>query len=244
VVQRQCGEARTLLPEENVVAFEQAVSMPFCSFILAELGAEVVKVERPGGGDVIRGWDHVARGLSSGFVWLNANKRDLAVDARQPEGRDIVRVLADHADVFVENFSPGVVERLGLSSDELRRRNPRLIYCSLSGYGQTGPYREKGGFDFVAQGMSGLMSMTGEPDRRPMKSGIAVYDIGAGITAVYSILAAYIHRQRTGEGQHIDVAMAEFRALRHVGRLIRFWIGAFGEDIDQPVSPGQAGEDP
>ena len=123
----------------RVLALETAVSGPFCSRILADMGAEVIKVEKPGTGDVVRQWDSAVRGLSSGFVWANRNKRSFAVDAKKPAGREILLRLADQVDVFLENFAPGVAGRLGFGADELRRRNPRLIYCSLSGYGQDGP---------------------------------------------------------------------------------------------------------
>src|SRR5919205_4663649 len=125
----------------HVVAFELAAAAPFASHLLADMGAEVVKIERPGKGDVIREWDTAVRGLCSGYVWLNRNKRSVTLDVKAPEGRAILRQLAERADVFLENFAPGVPERLGVGYEQLRELNPRLVYCALSGYGQTGPYR-------------------------------------------------------------------------------------------------------
>jgi formyl-CoA transferase len=148
-------------------------------------------------------------GESTCFFQINRNKKGIVLDIKNETGRELFYELAKTADIIVENFRPGVTKSLKVDYETIRSINPGIIYCSISGYGQTGPYSHKGGFDLVAQGMSGLMSMTGEPGGRPLKSGIAVYDIGAGITALYSILAAYIYKQRTGEGQHVDVSLAE-----------------------------------
>lgn len=192
----------------RVLAFEQAVSMPYCSFILAEMGADVIKVERPGRGDVVRGWDSAARGISSGFVWLNAGKRDITVDARTAEGREIIMRLAAESDVFVENFAPGVVQRLGLDAETLRAQNSRLIYCSLSGYGQDGPYRDVKAYDLLIQGESGIIASTGYPDL-PAKVGIPVADLVGGVHAAMAVLMALYQRHLTGEGQTLDVSMFE-----------------------------------
>ncbi len=192
----------------KVLAFEQAVAMPFCSFILAEMGAEVIKVERPGRGDVVRGWDRVVRGLSSGFVAFNANKRDLTVNARAPEGREILRALARRSDVFLENFAPGVVERLGLGPEELRGRNPRLIYCSLSGYGRTGPYRDVKAYDLLIQGEAGVLTSTGYPDA-PAKVGLPIADLVGGLDAVLAVLLALYDREHTGQGEFLDCSLFE-----------------------------------
>jgi itaconate CoA-transferase len=192
----------------TVVAFEQAVSMPFCSFMLGELGATVIKVERPISGDVLRSWDDTVRGLSSGYVWLNANKQDIAVDASAADGREILVALAEKADVFLENFAPGVVERLGLGADTLRARNPRLVYCSLSGYGQTGPYRDVKAYDLLVQGESGMLLANGYPDA-PAKVGLPITDLIAGSNAALGVVAAILQRGQTGIGTFLDVSMLE-----------------------------------
>lgn len=190
----------------TVVALEQAVAMPFCTWVLAELGADVVKIERPGAGDVIRGWDSAVRGLSTGYVWLNGGKRDLAVDLSGEDGRQVVRRLAGAADVFVENFAPGVAARLGLDATRLCATNPQLVYCSLSGYGQTGPYRDVKAYDLLVQGEAGILLSNGTPDE-PAKVGLPATDMIGGTTAALGILAALLRRGTTGVGTCLDVGM-------------------------------------
>ena len=151
----------------------------------------------------------MSTGESACFAHINRNKRGVVLDIKSDKGKAIIHELAKWADVVVENFRVGVTARLGVDYPTLSAINPQLVYCSISGYGQTGPYATKGGFDLVAQGATGIMSMTGEPGGRPLKSGIAIYDVGAGLTAAYSILAAHLHRVKTGEGQHIDISLAE-----------------------------------
>lgn len=192
----------------KVVALEQAVAMPYCTFVLCELGADVTKIERPGTGDVIRGWDGAVRGISTGFVWLNANKQDIAIDVRNDAGRQVIRELAAEADVFVENFAPGVAGRLGLGPDELMEANSKLIYCSLSGYGQSGPYRDVKAYDLLVQGESGLLLTSGYPDA-PVKIGIPITDLIAGSNAAIGIASALFQRGRTGRGAYIDVSMLD-----------------------------------
>ena len=193
----------------RVLDITQIMAGPYCTMVLGDLGAEVIKIEKPDGGDDSRQMGPYVNGESTCFFQINRNKKSLALNLKHDQGKAIFRQLAESADVIVENFRPGVTRSLGIDYDSIRAFNPGIIYCAISGYGQTGPYSHRGGFDLVAQGMSGLMNMTGEPDGRPLKAGTAVYDIGAGITAVYSILAAYIHRLKTGEGQLVDVAVAE-----------------------------------
>ena len=190
----------------RVVAFELAAAGPYCSELLADMGAEVVKIERPGTGDTIRSWDTAVKGLSSGYVWLNRNKRSVTVDARHEGGKQIMRRLVREADVFLENFAPGVADRLGLGYEELDAINPRIVYCSISGYGQDGPYRDRKAFDLLIQGEAGLISTTGYPDR-PAKVGPPVADLASGIHAALGIVMALYQRQRTGNGQRIDVSM-------------------------------------
>lgn len=195
----------------RVVAFEQAVAMPFCTLLLAALGADVVKVEVPERGDVVRGWDSVVGGLSTGFVAFNAGKRDLTVDAKDPAGRDLLRRLVRRSDVFVENFAPGVAARLGLGAEELRAADPRLIYCSLSGYGQDGPMSRAKAYDLLVQGESGLL-LTNGSEEAPAKVGIPVTDQIAGAHAALGIVSALYRRRQTGEGAYLDVSMLESTA--------------------------------
>jgi len=200
-----------MLPLSNVKILDisQIMAGPYCTMVLGDLGAEVIKVEKSNGGDDSRQMGPYVNGESTCFFQINRNKKSISLNLKDQRARDIFYRLAADADVIVENYRPGVTQSLEIDYETIRAINPGIIYCSISGYGQTGPYSNKGGFDLVAQGMSGLMSMTGEPGKRPLKTGIAVYDIGAGLTAIYSILAAYIHKQNTGEGQHIDIAITE-----------------------------------
>lgn len=198
-----------LLEKVRVLDISQIMAGPYCTMVLGDLGAEVIKVEKFDGGDDSRQMGPYVNGESTCFFQINRNKKGIALNFKHEKGREIFYDLAKTADIIVENFRPGVTKSLKVDYETIKVINPGIVYCSISGYGQTGPYSHKGGFDLVAQGMSGLMSMTGEPGRRPLKSGVAVYDIGAGITALYSILAAYIYKQRTGIGQHVDISLAE-----------------------------------
>jgi len=193
----------------KVLDLSQIMAGPYCTMVLADLGAEVIKVEKAGKGDDSREMGPYVNGESASFAHINRNKKGIVINLKDPDGREVLYDLARWADVVVENFRVGVTKSLGVDYDTLSRINPRIVYCSISGFGQTGPYAHKGGFDLVAQGMSGMMSMTGETGGRPLKAGIAIYDIGAGITGVYAILAARIHQMNTGEGQHIDISLAE-----------------------------------
>jgi len=191
-----------------VVSFEQVLAGPFCTCILADMGAEVIKVERPGVGDLIRHWDKVVRGLSSGYVWLNRNKQSLTVDVKQEKGREILHRLIRDADIFFENYAPGVAERSGLGYEKLKSINPRLIYCSLSGYGQDGPYRDVKAYDLLVQGEAGIIATTGYPDK-PAKASVAIVDIASGMYATLGIVLALYQRQKSGMGQFIDISMFE-----------------------------------
>jgi itaconate CoA-transferase len=190
----------------TVVALEQAVAAPLCTRHLADLGAVVIKVERPGEGDFARAYDTAANGLSSWFVWLNGGKRSLTLDLKHPEGGAIARRLAEGADVVVQNFAPGALDRLGLGVDQLRERNPRLVACSITGYGEDGPYRDRKAYDLLLQGETGVLSVTGTEAQRA-KSGISVADIAAGMYALSAILAALYRRRGTGEGAAIRVSL-------------------------------------
>ena len=194
----------------SVLDCTQIMAGPFCTLLLADMGADVVKVEKPQGGDdnrkqgppFIKGW-------SAAFLAMNRNKRSIALDLKRPQGRAVFERLVPQYDVVVENFRPGTMERLGLGYERLRELNPALIYCSISGFGRTGPYSARGGFDLVAQAMSGLMSFTGIPGAPPVKIGVPIGDLNAGIYGAYGILCAYIHRLRTGEGQLVDTSLLE-----------------------------------
>jgi len=192
----------------TVIALEQAVAGPFCTFQLAELGATVWKIERAGTGDLIRGWDSVVRGLSAGFVWVNADKRSVALDLSDDADRATLRALCRSADVFVENFAPGVAARLGFGDGDLRPANPALVYCSISGYGQDGPYRDVKAYDLTLQGESGILLTNGHPGM-PAKVGLPITDLIAGTTAALGIVAALFERASTGAGTTLDIAMLD-----------------------------------
>ncbi len=201
----------------RLVAFEQVLAGPFCTGILADMGAEVIKIERPGTGDVIRHWDSAVRGLSSGYVWLNRNKRSLSLDVKKERGREVIQRLVRKADVFFENYAPGVAERVGLGYEKLDAINPRLIYCSISGYGQDGPYRDVKAYDLLIQGEGGIIATTGYPDK-PAKAGLPIADIAAGMYAALSIVLALYQREKSGKGQYVDISMLES---------ILSWLGYF-----------------
>lgn len=197
----------------RVLDFTRIMSGPFATMILGDLGADVIKVE-PVAGDECRFWppQHEPSGESGYFFAANRNKRSITLNLKDPRGQTVARRLAAGADVVVENFTPGVTEKLGIDPDTLHRLNPGLIYCSVTGFGQTGPYRTKKAYDPIIQGMTGLISITGEKDRPPVKVGIPITDMVAGMYAVIAIQAALRHRDRTGEGQTIDVAMYDASA--------------------------------
>ncbi len=193
----------------RVVALEQAVSAPFCSRQCADLGADVVKVERPDGGDFARAYDSDMHGALSGhFAWLNRGKRSIVLDLKQEADHMTFGALINRADVFVHNLAPGAVERLGFGYEECSQRNPRLVWCGISGYGPDGPYRDKKAYDMLVQAEAGVISLTGTP-QAAAKVGVSVADINSGMYAYSSILAAILQRQRTGAGQRIDISMLE-----------------------------------
>jgi itaconate CoA-transferase len=192
----------------TVVTLEHAIAAPFCTRQLADLGARVIKIERPGVGDFARAYDTRARGLASHFVWTNRSKESLTLDVKHAEAGVILDKLLGEADVLVQNLAPGAAARLGLSYEALSERFPRLIVCDISGYGNDGPYRDKKAYDLLIQSESGFLSVTGTPDE-PAKAGCSIADISAGMYAYSNILAALIQRGRTGKGSHIDVAMLE-----------------------------------
>ncbi len=192
----------------TVVSLEHAIAAPFCTRQLADLGARVIKVERPGSGDFARDYDSRARGLASHFVWVNRSKESLALDLKQPEALAALKDLIGQADVLVQNLAPGAAARMGLGYEALSQHHPRLIVCDISGYGGDGPYRDKKAYDLLVQSEAGFLSVTGTPDE-PCKAGVSIADIAAGMYAYSSVLAALLQRQQTGRGSHIDLSMLE-----------------------------------
>ena len=192
----------------TVVSLEHAIAAPFCTRQLADLGARVIKVERPGVGDFARAYDSRVKGLASHFVWTNRSKESLTLDLKNSDALVVLKELLAKADVLVQNLAPGAAARMGLSFEELRKAHPQLIVCDISGYGEDGPYRDKKAYDLLIQSEAGMLSITGTPDE-PSKAGNSMADIAAGMYAYTGILAALLQRQKTGEGSHIDVSMLE-----------------------------------
>jgi itaconate CoA-transferase len=199
-----------MLPLEGitVVSLEQAVAAPFATRQLADLGARVIKIERPGSGDFARGYDATVRGMSSHFVWLNRSKESLTLDLKREEAKLVLHRLLDKADVFIQNLAPGATERLGFNTQELRKKYPRLIICDLSGYGSSGPYRDKKAYDLLIQAEAGLISLTGT-EQTPSKVGISIADISCGMYAYSGILTALLVRARTGEGVALETSLLD-----------------------------------
>jgi len=200
----------TPLEDIFVLDLSRILSGPFCTMMLGDMGATVVKVEPPPRGDDTRLWGPpFINGISTYFLSINRNKRSIGLNLKSPQGQEVLWKLVDRADVLVENFRPGVLDKLGFGFDAVSTRNPRLIYASISGYGQTGPYRNRPGYDVVAQGESGIVDLTGEPDRQPVKVGASIADIVAGLYAYQGILLAMLARHRTGKGQQVDIALLD-----------------------------------
>ncbi|RQS35348.1 CoA transferase [Burkholderia sp. Bp8992] len=192
----------------TVVALEHAIAAPFCTRQLADLGARVIKVERPGVGDFARAYDQRTRGLASHFVWTNRSKESLTLNLKQPAAQDVLGELVAQADVLVQNLAPGAAARMGLSFDALHARYPRLVVCDISGYGSDGPYRDKKAYDLLIQSEAAFLSITGTPDE-PCKAGVSIADIAAGMYAYTGILSALLQRGLTGEGSHVEISMLE-----------------------------------
>ena len=199
---------RRPLDDITVVSLEHAIAAPFCTRQLADLGARVIKVERPGSGDFARDYDHRTQGLASHFVWVNRSKESLTLDLKQPAALAVLKELVVTADVLVQNLAPGAAARMGLGYDTLAAAHPRLVVCDISGYGNDGPYRDKKAYDLLIQSEAGFLSVTGTPDE-PCKAGNSIADIAAGMYAYTGILSALMQRQKTGKGSHIDVSMLE-----------------------------------
>lgn len=217
----------------RVLDLSRVLAGPFCSMILADLGADVIKVEHPEEGDQTRFVPPLHGGESHYFLAINRNKRDIAVDMKTPEGREVILDLAERSDVVLQNFRPGVMERLGLDTASLRDRNPRLVICSISGFGQTGSMRDQPAFDLVTQALSGAMSINGEPAGPPTKLGIPLGDVGGGMWAAIGILAGVLHARSSGQGTELDISMLE-GLISQLGYLGQLYL-TMGE------SPGQVG---
>lgn len=192
----------------TVVTLEHAIAAPFCTRQLADLGARVIKVERPGSGDFARAYDERVDGMASHFVWANRSKESLTLDVKHPAAQEVLEQLLAEADVLVQNLAPGAAARLGLSFEALHNRFPKLIVCNISGYGDDGPYRDKKAYDLLIQSESGFLSVTGTPEH-PSKAGCSIADIAAGMYAYTNVLAALLQRGKTGKGSNIDVSMLE-----------------------------------
>jgi crotonobetainyl-CoA:carnitine CoA-transferase CaiB-like acyl-CoA transferase len=224
---RERGMAQRPLPLRHlrVLDLSQVMAGPFCGMMLGDMGADVIKVEPPGSGDQTRrAMGFKLKGSDSlGFINMNRNKRSIVLNLKAPAGRDVFYQLVKTADVVIENYRPGVAARLSIDYPTLKAINPGIIYASISGFGQTGPWSQRPGFDLIAQAMSGIMSITGDPDGPPAKSGVPVADIGAALFALYGILSAYIGRLETGEGQHIDAALFEAGLAFAIWDISEFW---------------------
>ncbi|MDB5932313.1 MAG: CoA-transferase [Polaromonas sp.] len=193
----------------RVLDLTQHLSGPYCTMVLGDLGAEVLKIEKLKDGDDQRKLAPFVNGESSPFMTINRNKKSITLNLKSEAGKEILLRLAKVSDVIVENFRPGIAKSLGIDYESIKEVNPGIVYCSISGYGQTGPYSQKGGYDLLAQGMTGLMDLNSQAGQRPTKIPISLFDVGAGLTGLYSILSAYIYKLKTGTGQYIDVSLVE-----------------------------------
>lgn len=216
----------------RVIDVTQIMAGPFCTMLLGDMGADVIKIEKPDGGDDIRrsGPPFVA-GDSAAFLNIGRNKRSVVIDIKTPEGSNIVRRLARTADIFVQNLRPGRIEGFGLGYDDLRAFNPSIVYATITGYGRTGPYKDKPGFDLMAQGMSGIMGVTGHPGQPPVKVSVPITDLNAGLFTAFGVLAAYVNRLKTGTGQHVDSSLLE------AGVAYTFWESAIYFATGSPPGP-------
>ena len=233
---------QTSLKGLRVIDLTRVVAGPYSTTILADLGADVIKIERPGTGDDSRGWGPPFVGeVSSYFLGLNRGRRSIAIDMQTPEGVKIVRDLVAHADIVVESFRPGVMERLGLGYESLRELNPGLIYCAVSAFGQTGPYKDRPGYDLMISALGGLMGVTGTPDGEPVKTGVALIDVSTGLHAAIGMLAALHHRTLTGEGQRVDASLLSTELAILINVASEYLIGG---SIAKPQGSGHANVSP
>jgi crotonobetainyl-CoA:carnitine CoA-transferase CaiB-like acyl-CoA transferase len=216
----------------KVLDLTRVLAGPWATQMLADFGADVIKIEKPGEGDDTRGWGPPfltnpdgSAGDSAYFQSANRGKQSVCIDMATPEGQDLLRKLATQSDIVIENFKVGGLKKYHLDYDSLKTLNPRLIYCSITGFGQTGPYANRAGYDFMIQGMAGVMSITGEPDGEPMKMGVAFSDVFAGLHAVIGITSALYHRERTGQGQHIDISLLDSQVAVLANQALNYLVG-------------------
>ncbi|MDD2704832.1 MAG: CaiB/BaiF CoA-transferase family protein [Acidocella sp.] len=222
----------------RVLDLSRVLAGPWAGQVFADLGAEVIKIERPGQGDDTRKWGPPfvkEDGTSAYFLCANRGKRSVTVDMAKPEGQALIKRLAAQSDVVLENFKFGGLKKLGLDAETLCAENPRLVYCSITGFGQTGPYRHRAGYDFLMQGMGGLMSVTGTPEGEPMKAGVAVVDVFTGMYAATAVLAALLERARSGKGQHIDLALFDVQIATMANQISSYLVSG-----EQPPRLGNA----
>lgn len=223
-----------LLNGIRVLDLTHVLAGPFCTQILGDLGAEVIKIERPGVGDPTRKMPpySLKDDQSAYFLALNRNKKSLSLDLKKPEGKEIFYALAKKSDVIINNFTPGTMEKLGLGYEELKKINPQIIYASVTGYGQTGPYRERPSYDIIVQAMGGVMSYTGEPGQPPVRCGIPIGDLGGAVFGVIGILSALVSRSQTGEGRMVDISMLDVQIALHTYRAKYYFVAG---EVPQPV---------
>jgi crotonobetainyl-CoA:carnitine CoA-transferase CaiB-like acyl-CoA transferase len=193
----------------TVLDLSRVLAGPFCAMMLADMGAEVLKVEEPGGGDESRTWPPIVAGEGAGYLSMNRNKRNMTLNLKTPEAQEILKKLVRHADVLIENFRTGTMEAFGLGYEVLQALNPRLVYCAVSVFGRSGPYKDRAGYEALMQAYSGVMSITGEPDGPPVRCGVSFLDLSTGLMAAYGIMNALFHRERTGKGQRLEVSLFE-----------------------------------
>jgi crotonobetainyl-CoA:carnitine CoA-transferase CaiB-like acyl-CoA transferase len=193
----------------TVLDLSRVLAGPYCAMMLGDMGADVLKVEEPDGGDESRTWPPFVAGEASGYLSMNRNKRNITLNLKTPEAQEILKRLVARADVLIENFRTGTMESFGLGYDVLQRINPRLIYCAVSVFGRSGPYKDKAGYEALMQAFSGVMSITGEPDGPPLRCGVSFLDLGTGLMAAYGVMNALFHRERTGKGQKLEVSLFE-----------------------------------
>jgi crotonobetainyl-CoA:carnitine CoA-transferase CaiB-like acyl-CoA transferase len=209
----------------RVIDLTRVLAGPFCAMSLGDMGAEVIKIEEPGKGDDTRGWPPFVHGEATYFLSVNRNKKSLTLNMKAPEGQEILRRLLASADVVLENFRPGTMERLGFGYAALRRANPRLVYCSISGFGESGPEAHRPGYDLIVQGESGVMDITGFPDGPPVKVGNSIGDLVAGMAAAQGITLALLSREKTGKGQKVEIGMLDVMASLLTYQAGLYWTG-------------------